>query len=136
MIITFEGRFCRVITFLYKKNSLLLFTYLTLNLISFFSHLYYQYIYIKPKLLKLPQISMSAQYFLKKHKTKKKKRNKRHTFTMSASRCSAFPFHNALPSLPCLPLLPAPLRSDPLQTNSKASYLKTQRFLNENPPYP
>ena len=55
---------------------------------------------------------------------------------MSASRCFAFPFHNALPSLSCLPLLPAPLRSDQRQTNSKASHLKTQRFLNENPPYP
>ena len=95
-------------------------------------------IYIKPKLLKLPQISTSAQYLKKKHKKKKtKKRNKRHpfTFTMSASRCSAFPFHNALPSLPCLPLLPA-LRSDSRQINNKASHLKTQRFHNENPPYP
>ena len=51
---------------------------------------------------------------------------------MSASRCSAFPFHNALPFLPCLPLLPAPLRSDPRQSNGKAS----QRFLNENQRYP
>ena len=59
------------------------------------------YIYIKPKLLKLPQISTSAQYFKKKHKTKKK-RNKRHfhdvclpMLCLSLSQCSAI---SSLPS--------------------------------------
>ena len=48
-------------------------------------------IYIKPKLLKLPQFSTTAQYFKKKTKTKKKHNNKHDTQTIKPK------IHDALP---------------------------------------